>query len=43
MFLFPKHKNLPLNGITDWHSHILQGVDDGIQDMETLMITRKQG
>jgi len=37
MFLFPKHKNLPLNGITDWHSHILPGVDDGIQEMETAL------
>lgn len=23
-----------LNGITDWHSHILPGVDDGIKEME---------
>ena len=23
-----------LNGFTDWHSHILPGVDDGIPDME---------
>ena len=23
-----------LNGATDWHSHILPGVDDGIQTME---------
>lgn len=24
-----------LNGMTDWHSHILPGVDDGIRDMES--------
>ena len=33
--LFAKHTPFDLNGITDWHSHILPGVDDGVQDLET--------
>lgn len=34
-----KHASVPLelNGITDWHSHILPGVDDGVQSIEESM------
>lgn len=38
MFLFHRKKSLIdsgiFNGFTDWHSHILPGVDDGVQEME---------
>lgn len=34
MFLFSNNKKLSLNGIIDWHSHILPGVDDGVQNIE---------
>lgn len=38
MFLFQRKKSLIdsgiFNGFTDWHSHILPGVDDGVQEME---------
>lgn len=33
--IFSKSTPLDLAGITDWHSHILPGVDDGVEDMET--------
>lgn len=33
--IFSKRSPLDLTGITDWHSHILPGVDDGVEDMET--------
>lgn len=29
------------NGFTDWHSHILPGVDDGVKDMATAIETLK--
>lgn len=38
--MWPFRKRIPLkdsgifNGFTDWHSHILPGVDDGVQTME---------
>ena len=38
--MWPFHKKITLeesgflNGFTDWHSHILPGVDDGVQTME---------
>lgn len=32
--LFRRTKALELSGTTDWHCHILPGVDDGIQDMD---------
>lgn len=35
--LFSRTRRLSLAGITDWHSHILPGVDDGIHDMETAL------
>lgn len=28
-----------MNGFTDWHSHILPGVDDGVPDMQTALDT----
>lgn len=38
MWPFNRHTSLKdsgiLNGFTDWHSHILPGVDDGVQNME---------
>ena len=41
MWLF-KHKSSlesasVLKGFTDWHSHILPGVDDGIPDMKSAL------
>ena len=27
-------KSQLINGMTDWHSHILPGVDDGFKNME---------
>lgn len=32
--LFQSAKPLSLNAATDWHCHILPGVDDGVQDLE---------
>ncbi len=32
--LFHKKYPLPLDGFTDWHCHILPGVDDGVRTME---------
>lgn len=38
--MWPFRKRIPLKdsgifeGFTDWHSHILPGVDDGVQTME---------
>lgn len=32
--LFNKSIPLSLNGITDWHCHILPGVDDGVEQMD---------
>lgn len=32
--LFSNAKPLSLSGMTDWHCHILPGVDDGVQDIE---------
>lgn len=32
---FSRPKKFDFNGITDWHSHILPGVDDGVEDMAT--------
>lgn len=31
--IFTKKQPLPLEGLTDWHCHILPGVDDGVQEM----------
>ena len=31
--LFKQRKSVSLAGMTDWHSHILPGVDDGVQTM----------
>ena len=31
-----------LNGMTDWHTHILPGVDDGIRNMEDALSVLKQ-
>lgn len=43
MLFFKKKKSLlkrgVLIGMTDWHSHILPGVDDGIQSMEESLAT----
>lgn len=33
--IFNSHRSIDLSGITDWHCHILPGVDDGVEDMET--------
>lgn len=33
--LFSRSVRFDLEGLTDWHSHILPGVDDGVQDMES--------
>ena len=33
--LFSRPRRLDYNGMTDWHCHILPGVDDGVADMET--------
>ena len=39
MGLFTKYEKIGesglLTGRTDWHCHILPGVDDGVKDMET--------
>lgn len=32
--MFSKSRHLNLEGFTDWHSHILPGVDDGVQEMQ---------
>lgn len=32
--IFSRRQTLPIKGMTDWHSHILPGVDDGVQEME---------
>lgn len=32
--LFKSGQHLDLTGITDWHSHILPGVDDGVRSMD---------
>ena len=40
IIVWPLKKRIPLKdsgifeGFTDWHSHILPGVDDGVQTME---------
>lgn len=40
--IFDKSKPLNLEGMTDWHCHILPGVDDGVQSMEeSLEILRR--
>lgn len=31
--LFSRSKRFDYKGLTDWHSHILPGVDDGVEDM----------
>lgn len=46
MFFFNRHTTLKssgiFNGFTDWHCHILPGVDDGVQTMEeSLEILRR--
>lgn len=33
--LFSARHKMNLAGVCDWHSHILPGVDDGVDDMET--------
>ncbi len=33
--IFSKRTPLDLAGVTDWHSHILPDVDDGVSDIET--------
>lgn len=33
--LFSRPKQFDYKGMTDWHSHILPGVDDGVEDMAT--------
>ena len=33
--LFSRPKRFDYKGLTDWHSHILPGVDDGVEDMPT--------
>lgn len=33
--LFSRPKRFDFKGLTDWHSHILPGVDDGVEDMAT--------
>lgn len=32
--IFGKSSQLDLNGVTDWHCHILPGVDDGVQTLD---------
>lgn len=32
--LFSRPKKFDYNGLTDWHSHILPGVDDGVETMD---------
>ena len=32
---FDRAKILGLSGATDWHSHILPGVDDGVADIQS--------
>lgn len=45
MWLFNKTTTLResglLNGLTDWHSHILPGVDDGVKTMEESILILK--
>ncbi|MDE6513690.1 MAG: capsular biosynthesis protein [Muribaculaceae bacterium] len=31
---FERSKSVSLDGLTDWHSHILPGVDDGVETLE---------
>lgn len=33
--IFSRKKRFDYSGMTDWHCHILPGVDDGVADMET--------
>lgn len=35
--IFSLRKTLSLKGATDWHSHILPGVDDGVADLDTAL------
>lgn len=35
--LFQKSQRVSYSGTTDWHSHILPGVDDGVPDMDTAL------
>lgn len=35
--LFSRPKRFDYKGLTDWHCHILPGVDDGVEDMETAL------
>ncbi|MDE6077213.1 MAG: capsular biosynthesis protein [Muribaculaceae bacterium] len=46
MWLFGKKKSLRqsgmFNGFTDWHSHILPGVDDGIRTMDESLAALRQ-
>ena len=46
MWLFNKVDNLEKSGMfqgfTDWHSHILPGVDDGVRDMEESLAILKR-
>ncbi len=40
--LFVRNKPLSLNGYTDWHCHLLPGVDDGVETLgESLHILRQ--